>query len=251
MGDYYALEWFDRTITVSLNPQKSNIDEITVQQAQDIILKAGEEREKLQSLLKHQVFKLRKESRIGLLIKQYHTALIILLDEVFKNQKLGSRNPASKRIFKEIIDCLDGFLSFIEVRFSAYLSLNERVPVTYFLITMKELKFRFDKLKNGCPDLTDDNGLMDIIFGTFSSFIGKPKDDPVNFREVFYYRELMTELEKLKMAGQDSDILMELNEVLIYMNFHDLAYMSYFTKRIAGKINGHASLNDKKEQLLF
>ncbi|MHB1180056.1 MAG: hypothetical protein ACYCZO_17230, partial [Daejeonella sp.] len=83
----YILDWLDSLITVSLNPEKTNLATITEQQIEAAIAKMAEERIKFQSLLKDHVFGLTEAKQIELFLKQYHSALIILLDQASQNHE--------------------------------------------------------------------------------------------------------------------------------------------------------------------
>lgn len=87
MNFRYTLEWLDLIICVTLNPDKTDLSAITEKQIEMIISQICEEKNKISSLLKNQVFGINKESQIELLIKKYHSALIILLDEAFENRE--------------------------------------------------------------------------------------------------------------------------------------------------------------------
>lgn len=128
----YILEWLDSLITVSLNPAKTNLDELPDDEIHFVISKIANEKEKLLSLLKNQIFGLTKEKQIALFVNQFHSSLIILLDQVLEYRKAqNSDRAALKELYKALVNSLDELLSFIEVRFFTYLNLKERVPATY------------------------------------------------------------------------------------------------------------------------
>jgi len=131
----YPLEWLDLLITVTLNPAKTDITSITDEQLENTITRIPEENIRLQSLIKSQVFSVSKESELELLIKQYHSSLIVLLDQTLENQKLAVSNKTGlKDVYKVLLSNIDELLSFIETRFSAHLSLEERAPKWRFRI---------------------------------------------------------------------------------------------------------------------
>ena len=100
----YILEWLDSLITVSLNPVKTDCATVTDDQIKTILIKMAEEKTKFQSLLKNHVFRLTKEKQVELLIKQYHSALVILLDQALENSKaIAGKKKALKRLAKETI----------------------------------------------------------------------------------------------------------------------------------------------------
>lgn len=113
----YPLEWLDLLITVTLNPTKTDVRAITHEQFNNIINRIPEENLRLQKLIKTHVFSITKEEEIALLIKQYHSSLIALLDQTLENQKEDiSQNTALKKVYKILLSNIDELLSFIETR---------------------------------------------------------------------------------------------------------------------------------------
>lgn len=249
----YVLEWLDSLITVSLNPAKTNLNKFTDDEIHSVISKITNEKEKALSLLKNQIFGLTKEKQITVLVNQFHSSLIILLDQVLEYQKAqNSDRDAFKGLYKVLINSLDELLSFIEVRFFTYLSLKEHVPATYRAVTKEDFKDRIDKLKIKLLSQVADKQLANIVLNSLYSFIDRLKDEfPVTFREVLYQKELLKELEVLDDSESEISVFSTLDELLIYLNFNSKSYMSYFTKRLAEKINAYENIADKLDKLLF
>jgi len=249
----YPLEWIDLMITVTLNPARTNLEAITNEQVACISARLGNEITQLKSSLKNQAFILTKESQIELLIKKYHSTLIILLDEAFENKnKVIEKSDLLRTAYNEIIICLDELLTFIEVRFSSYLSLDERVPATYLLVSKNELSQRLRKLETRLYKLFTDHRIVDIVLNTLYSFTNRPKEDyPVTFRELLYKKALIKELEILEDLEKKTCIYTALNERLIYLNFNSKAFANHFTERLAKKINEFENISDKLDQLLM
>ena len=248
----YTLEWLDSLTTVSLNPAKTDLNAILPEQITYLRSRIGEEKTLHQSFLNNKVFTLLEEKKINILINQYHAALIILLDQAFKNQKkIPAKETALKQLANELTACLDELLSFIEARFSNYLSLDGRVPVTYLSVAKKELKQRLDKLKPKLGQISDKQ-VTDIVLQSLYSFTNRAKyDHPVTFQEVLYKKELLKRLEALGASEGEAYHFTDLNELLVYMNFNSKAFMNYFTQGLAEKINAHENISDRMDKLLF
>lgn len=249
----YILEWLDSLITVSLNPAKNNLNALSDDEIHTVMSKITEEKDKVLTILKKQIFGLTKEKQIVLLVNQSHSSLISLLDQVLKHNKTRSLNRNSlKELYSTLVSSLEELLSFIEVRFFAYLSLNERVPVTYLALTRKELKYRVDKLKIKLLSRDSQNELADIVLNTLYSFINRLKEDfPVTFQELLYQKDLLKELEMVELAQCETCVFTGMDELLNFLNFNSKLYMGHFTKRLAEKINVNENIADKLERLLF
>lgn len=253
MPHKYTLEWIDLVVTVTLNPKKTDVSEITDTQIETILSRVTNEKEKFESRLKHQIFALTKQKQVELLITQYHSVLIVLLNQAFENQNnCLVKNQALKKLNKALISCLDELLSFIEVRFNQYLSLEQRVPVTYLLVSKKELQKKLSKLKETLVEKVNDQRVIDIIFNPLQTFINDLKESyEVNFKELLYQKELVKELELLEDPEKEMGIYTALNELLIYLNFNSKAYMDYFTQKLAQKINSKETIAAKMDELLL
>jgi len=248
----YILEWLDSLITVSLNPAKNYHATVTDEQIKTILTQMAEEKTKFQSLLKNHVFGLTKEKQIELFLKQYHSALIILLDQALENSKtIPGKKKALKRLANETITCVDELLSFVETRFSNYLCMDERVSLTYLSVTKKELKPRIDRLNLKLSKQVTDDRLKTIVVNCLFLFIDNDEDNPITFQELLYIKELLNELEVIEALEENKCTYSSLDRILIYLNFNNTEYMDYLTQKIANKINTHEDISKRMDCLLI
>ncbi|UBM59583.1 hypothetical protein LAG90_02800 [Marinilongibacter aquaticus] len=247
------MEWLDLLITVTLNPTKTNVRAITNEQLNNIINRIPEENLRLQKLIKTQVFSITKEEEIVLLIKQYHSSLIALLDQTLKNQKEDtSQKVILKKVYKVLLSNIDELLSFIETRFSTNLILDERVPKTYLSVTRKELKKKLDKLKLNSSQELKTNSAFEIILKRLYHFINSTcLHYEVTFRDIFYKKTLVQGLEEIDCNNDEIKAYSALDEFLIYLNFNSKAYINLLTDRLAGCINGYKDPIERMDRLLY
>lgn len=252
MRGRYTLEWLDSLITVSLNPEITNVTVISDLEIKSIIDRLGEEKNKQKSLLINYIFSLTEEKHIKLLLKQYHSTLVVLLDQALENSKRLPNNCILSSAANELILCVDELLSFIEARFSNYLDANERIPITYHAVKKEELKPRLKKLKDMFIEKNVDNEIRSIILKTFYSFIDHPPAaTSVTFQEVTYLNELLRAIELLEDPTQTDHVYSTLDDLLIYLNFNCKDYINYFRKVIEEKISSVENTSEKMDTLLF
>lgn len=248
----YTLEWLDSLITVSLNPEITNVTVISDLEIKSIIDRLGEEKNKQKSLLINYIFSLTEEKHIKLLLKQYHSTLVVLLDQALENRKKLPNNCILSSATNELILCVDELLSFIEARFSNYLGTNERIPITYHAVKKEELKPRLKKLKDMFIEKNVNNEIRSIILKTFYSFIDHPPAaTSITFQGVTYLNELLRAIELLEDPTQTEHVYSTLDDLLIYLNFNCKDYINYFTKMIEKKISSVENISDKTDKLLF
>lgn len=248
------MEWLDALITVSLNPGKTDFNAIEAVGLPQLKFQIKEEIGKIQSFLKKMVFSLGDEKKIKLLVRQYHSSLIILLDQAIENNaKCPAKCPELKDLISNLTLCVDELLSFIELRFLDYLSINERVPATYLAVTKKDISSKLNKLKAKFKDEATDKDITEIVLHELSSFIGCSRQEHIfNFKELSYMKEICKELEQLNNAKcDDIKTYTCLDQLLVYMNFNSKSYIDNFTQRIAGKINYCQAITNKMEMLLL
>lgn len=251
MLPHYILEWFDLTINTTLNPQVSQIPSISPEKLTQIVDDADKERDKLQSHLRGQVFAITSQAEIELFIRQYHSALIILLDRAHANCDVaGTGNLIVRQACKSMINCLDELLGFIETHYAQFLGLDERVPVTYLPVLRAEIKQRLDELRAKLHRRVADKTISELVFKTLYEFTDGSSGRKVTFREMLYKKELVKGLEEL-LTRPEHNLNKALNSVLIYRNFNKKAYLEYYTKKIAEKVNRCGSLTQKMEELLL
>ena len=252
MNQTYLLEWLDLLVTFTLNPSKTDVSEITTVQSKAIIEKTIEQTAFIQSQFKIKVFSLNKEKQIKIIVGNYHSSLIIFLDNVIeRNHNVAFERFDLKQVMKALILCFDELLSFIETRFSDYLSLDMRVPATYLVVSKKKLKKKIDKLKNNSTSTINDEKVTVILFDSLYSFVNCKANEKVTFRQVLYRKQLVKELELLRVPEREDIVGSTLIEVLIYMNFNSRTFINYFTKSVADQINCCENAAGKMEKLLF
>ena len=252
MQQQYSLEWYDLLVFITLNPAKTDVTSITRAQTESILKRADEEKEKIQVQIKREVYALKNHIEIELVVKRYHSDLIIMLDQTTENNsRLSAHAEELKVLLRVITEHLDELISFIEGRYLKFLGLDEWIPNTYLQMTREELKSRLDYLKARIGRKVSDKKLIDIVFGTLYKFTVEGPGRRVTVREVVYKKELVKGLEEIASLKSEKELYNAIIELLIYRNFNKKGYLNYYTEKIAGRINSYVSVTDKLDQLLL
>jgi len=252
MTQTYLLEWLDSVVTLTLNPKRNDVNQISSVQLKAISEKAAQETKLIQSQFTNRVFSLTKEKQIRIFLENYHTALIDLLDNLIGTKDENNfENEDLKEASSILISCLDELITFIQSKFTKYLSLDSRIPKTYLVDSQKKIRQKLDKLKNSPIYNGYDKRVFDIIYRELYFFFNSKKSKKVTFRQVFYKKQLVKELEGLRMESKGEKLYTELERLLIYMNFNCREYINNLTKSISEKINTFQTKAERIDSLHF
>lgn len=252
MPQTYPLQWLDALVSVTLNPRKDFVRSITTEEIAIISENILKETLRLQAHLNTQFFILNTETEIRLLVQKYHSALIVLLDNAvdYKKEDLFKSSGFSE-VMTVLVNSLDDLLSFIETRFSNYLSFDERVSAAYLSVSQKEIRLRLDQLKKKLIKEVDDKCITVIVLGSLYAFVNTNNSYEITYRELLYRKELIKELELLDEFPKMTSIYTTLDELLIFMNFNSIKYINHFIGSIVKKMNSFLNEGEKLDKLMF
>lgn len=252
MNSIYPLEWLDTLILQTFNTKKANIRLLSESDLSLISENVLIESQKVQLQLKKEFFSLHKKSEIRLLVRKYHSTIIFLLDAIIESQQDEMfKSDSLSNIITTIISSLDEMLSFVENRYSNYLSLDERVPVTYLLVYRKELSLKLNKLKNKKFTDNSDTRILEIIIDVLSKKIQSNTGRKITYRQIFYLKDLLKNLDAVSDSREKSNFNSGLHELLIAQNFNFPLYINYYIEQIIVDISTQENSKDKLNRLLF
>jgi len=252
MNNIYPLEWFDSLILQTFDPLSTNIDSLTDNDIEVISENISKESIKIQVHLKNEVFSLKKKRHIRVTVRQYHSTLIFLLDSIIENRtERVLQSEKIRRLADLLITNLDYLISFIEDRFSYYLSLDERVPITYLMVCRKELALKLQRINKrnliAEPDKLTIKRVVKIIQNAIEADNGKK----LTYRRILYFRELSKLLEEHSGDMENPSIFTPLDELLIDHNFNSVQYISILTERMTEQIYAAENHSAKLNMLLL
>ena len=248
----YPLEWLDSLILQTFNPKNTGVNSISESDLSLISATILEETHKIQIQLKNEVFSLRKKRQIRLLVRKYHSTLIFLLDNVIENRINESfKTPNLANTIDTIINSLDELLSFVETRFSNYLSLDVRVPITYLIVSRKELELKLDKLKRKKISNEIHRNVMDIVLTVLYELVKSDKGYKITYRQILYQKELLKSMDSFDDSDEGFAVFGSLDELLIGLNFNCIGYINYLISRIVGSLNLQLSTTERMGKILL
>src|SRR5690606_3739016 len=193
------------------------------------------EKESILSAINNRAFSFNNENDIEYFIIQCRSSLTLLSDSVQKSIiSHHNINHRKQEVCNALLVCIDEIFTFLEIRFSKYISLHERLLATYFDMAKHKLKIKVDKLKK----CISDNPVEQLLINKLTHFVTASKYPyELTFRVVLYLRELINGLEEIDWSRNDREDFSELEQLLIYMNFNSKKFMNILTDRLAREVN--------------
>ncbi|MBK0368237.1 hypothetical protein [Flavobacterium agrisoli] len=246
MSNVYPLQWLDSLIMEQLNPKKGAQILLSDQELAIISENIDKESDKIQLRIKNEIFSMTRKRQIRLLVRKYHSNLIFLLDTVmeFHNHKNPS-NSTRMKLFEYIVSKLDELLSFVETRFSYYLSLDERVPITYVAVSGRELNAKLNKLKTLLPSIETQTLKREMILSLLKECLNFKSRRKITFRQIIYERELLHALASSQCYCECKSVFSKLDKVLIEKNFNSVKYTEYLLSSILENLKDTVSDAEK------
>ncbi|WP_426484659.1 hypothetical protein [Flavobacterium sp. 2] len=251
-NNVYPLEWFDSLILQTFDPLSTNIDSLTDNDIAAITENISKESIKIQVHLKNEVFSLKKKRHIRVTVRQYHSTLIFLLDSIIENRTAKVLQYEKIRQLADLlISSLDYLISFIEDRFSYYLSLDERVPITYLMVCRKELALKLQRINKRNISAETDKLTIKRVVKLVQNSIEADNGKKLTYRWILYFRELLKLLEDYNDDLETPSIFTPLDELLIDHNFNSVQYISILTERMTEQIYSIEKQSAKLNLLLL
>lgn len=251
-GDY-PLEWLDRLVNVSLNPEKLNHTSMVDDDLETIISRLEEEDSKLQLLIKKQVFSLADDRDIENLIRRYHNSLIILINQTIHNQeKLQKGKKLALKLYTAIIESLDRLVQFVESRFSNFLSPEDLIPPTMAMEKNDGIHSRLKKIKKRLAAAGQPASISKLVFDRVEQFMESSEQGlETTFRSMHYTEELIQGLENIVYEPSPAEGYSTIDKLLIYLNFNSKHYLQKLTKFLSKKVLSASTETTRLEKLHF
>lgn len=252
MNTIYPFEWLDTLILQILHPDKNGIKDLSKQDLVQIEEQVARASKTVQRRLKEEIFCLLKKREIRLQIRKYHSNLVYLLDTVIENQKQNQPDSSGiSSVTGLLIKSIEELLSFVENRFAAYLSLEERVPLPYLMLSRNELLLKVGTLRKNWKGNASDRRVVTIVLDKLLEFVKSFSGRKVTYRQIIYQKELLKNLEDFKGSTEQVRFFSQLDELLIERNFNSEAYIRYLKCHLTDHLKAYELPGSKIDELLL
>ncbi len=252
MQTKYTLEWFDCLIVQELNARSGALQSITIAESKELVAHILKESRRIQIQIKEEIFSIRKRRQFRYLVRNYHSSFIYLLDCSIENQQHEYfREPHLRNIGTTVIAVLEELLSFVENRFYKYLSLDERVPITYQIVSKREILSKLEVFKkNISNDPSSTEEPLQIVIAKLYQKVTSEYTHKSTYREIVYRKELLNALASDALPIVKSTIYSVADEILISFNFNCQEYSAYLKNKILNQLDHYPTLGDRFATIL-
>ncbi|WP_072945008.1 hypothetical protein [Flavobacterium granuli] len=238
MHTKYPLEWFDCLIVQELNPKNDELQSISIEESKELVAHIVKESRRIQIQIKEEIFSIRKKRQFRHLVRKYHSSFIYLLDCMIENQQHKCfKEPHLRHISTTIVTVLEDLLTFVENRFYKYLSLDVRVPITYQMVSKRELLSKLDEFKNNACQSIDVEEALQLVISKLYQKVLSEHTNKSTYREIVYRKELLNALAHASESMAKSTMYSATDEVLIGLNFNCQEYSTYLKNKILSRLN--------------
>lgn len=246
----YPLEWFDDLIMNSQHHQNEDLEGVGQPGCEEIKKRADLESSKIKSQLKRQVFAISRQKEKEIVVRQYHSSLIMLHDYSREKHYPVSVKGQLESSDEHILSTLEELISFIESRFLPYLNQEDQAPQSYLARTQADIREKLPFLHAKLDKFSDAPKTVDIIINGLRRFSSSESQlVNVTFKEIQYQRELMQTLCELDVDSTAELDYTALDKALIYLNYNSKSYIQHLRSTIIKRVHQSSSIPAKIDQL--
>ncbi len=242
-----------------LHPETIKLKQPDDELLSNYIILVTDEKIKIRAALIEEVFSLKKERAVELLIQRYQSALINLADEMMHainitktfQPQLAQESLSINGVYQHILICLEDLLIFIEKHFSRYFNVDERIPESYKLLKQAEFRQQLKVLTKQYKLSGIDESLKELIFQPFHIFIKANNLQKFTYRDLLYLKVLFKELSQAEIPSLKTGGKKALMNLLLYLNFNNYFFINYYINFISKEIGEADSTTQQIEQLAW
>jgi len=242
----YALEELDVLITITLRPELIKEKSITDDLKKEWISAAEKSKESIRIFLMRKSVDIEKEKALELLIQQYQSSVIILLDKVYSYLS-ENKGSGSQDLYKSLLRVLEDILSNIEHRYTKYFNQEGKVPDIYLQLSRNDIQQKIKPLKKRLREKENDEKLIELAFSSVQAFSISRTKKIITYRRLMYIKDSIAGLEEL--CREDNFTNKSMIALLVYMNFNCSRFVTYCIDIMEGEVNNIPEKNGKLDKL--
>ncbi|HEY5461665.1 MAG TPA: hypothetical protein VIJ95_00275 [Hanamia sp.] len=244
---HLILQYWNTLIHTTLLPPRECQSVLTDESIENFIKQSEEEQDKVRTSFLEGMLKRSKLKDKQQWVRITQAMLIRLIDKLYSYTQSKEIDHKIFDLYKILIGHLEDTLNFIKDFFGIYFDYDERVPVTYLIISLKELSCQVKLLQKIVQHYKPYiQALAEILVNNFNKFCLENKNG-ATYNQLEYQKDLMNHLLTNKtMASEDS-----ISEVLFYFNYNDHDYIAYLKEKLSSLTESLDTIKEKIAALRF
>lgn len=244
---HLILQYWNTLIQTTLLPVGECPSVLTDESIDSFVKQSEEEQDKVRNSFLEGMLKRSKLKDKQQWVRITQAMLIRLIDKLFSYTQSKEVDHKMFHLYKILIGHLEDTLDFIKDFFGIYFDYDERVPVTYLIISLKELssqvKMLQKKVQHYKPYI---QALAEIIVNNFNKFCLENRNG-ATYNQLAYQNDLMDHLMANKTLASENSI----SEVLFYFNYNDQDYIVYLKEKLSSLTESFDTTKEKIAALRF
>ncbi|HET7117892.1 MAG TPA: hypothetical protein VFI29_15460, partial [Hanamia sp.] len=241
------LQYWNNLIHTTLLQARECPSSLTDESIDSFIKQSEEEQDKVRNSFLEGMLKRSKLKDKQHWVRITQAMLIRLIDKLYSYTQSKEVDHKMFHLYKILIGHLEDTLHFIKDFFGNYFNYDERVPVTYLIISLKELSSQVKLLRKIVQHYKPYiQALAEIIVNNFNKFCLENKNN-ATYNQLAYQKDLMGHLMANKTLASENSI----NEVLFYFNYNDQDYIAYLKEKLSSLTESLDTIKEKIAALRF
>jgi hypothetical protein len=240
------LEKWNNLINNTINPYGQLPILINEEVVKNLIIQSEVERDAIKNLLIEDVVNRQKIIDKQEYVQIIQGMLIRLLDRLHLYQQNENLESLYLFLYNSLSQHLQNVLDFIEDFFSKYFDRNEKIPASYLLISITDLRKQLHQLEQGLILNNINNELADILINNYRTFCSIKATAPT-YNQLLYQKDLISELLSDNVLTSEKSI----TDVLFYLNFNQHNFVAYLFDSLKNIAEDYESNNEKIAALRY
>ena len=218
--------------------------------SQDIILdiqsSISTEVVRIKNSFKRIAFSDHRDLLIERYMQNHQSALVDLADKLWP-----TISDDKSKINQYTYDQLDDLIRFLEKFFSKYFNPETKIPESYRLIAIRELRPHLKQIQSDLEETNLDMGLIKIVLSPLRKLVHH-RSSQITFSNLIFCKTLFRELSNFReIISDQNDPIESLICSMIYLNFNSIKFFTYCTSFIKSCYQSKETLVDQLDKLAW
>jgi hypothetical protein len=233
-------------VTITVHPKNTVNLDLSEDGLKALLDSTAVDIEKLKRHLVELLVNQEKQSDLAFSIPNVQSLLIRLSNNVFVYQQNCGENSNLNGLYSSLGSLLVDVLDYTNTYFPKYFDIDQAIPEIYYFANTKDFQQPLNSLHKQFQNRPPDLELIAIITSDYLIPANGTNNKTATFRDLMYKKELVEELLSIDRHGS---VFKTVKEVLLYMNFNQVAFFKYLVDKLQEEYS-HLEMLDAKLELL-